>query len=102
MRSTLLNLWKTILEWNRQEEARDIVWIAAGMDDNDEEAHLDDALIDTTQEQTNDADNDGEWIGQGKCELCKQVVMLTKHHLIPKSTHAHIETKLQHATTAIM
>lgn len=46
-------------------------------------------------------EDDSEWIGEGECELCERFMQLTKHHLIPKSTHARIETKLTHAASAL-
>lgn len=42
-----------------------------------------------------------EYIGEGECELCERFLKLTKHHLIPKSTWARIETKLLRAAAAI-
>lgn len=78
----------------------------AGMKDT-----LDDICYDsheeTTQQQAPDdggVDDDidgGELIGEGECELCEREMRLTKHHLIPKSTHSRIEPKLVHAATAI-
>lgn len=48
-----------------------------------------------------DADeSDGEYIGEGECELCEREIRLTKHHLIPKSTWSRIEVRLRHALAA--
>jgi hypothetical protein len=46
-------------------------------------------------------DSDGEWIGEGECELCERTIRLTAHHLIPKSTWARIEPRLRNARDAI-
>lgn len=53
-------------------------------------------------EEDKELDEDGsEWIGEGECELCERFMQLTKHHLIPKSARARIETKLTHAAAAL-
>lgn len=54
-----------------------------------------------TEQETIKSDDDGEVIGEGECELCERLVQLTRHHLIPKSTHARIEPKLLHAAAAL-
>jgi hypothetical protein len=46
-------------------------------------------------------DDDGEFIGEGECELCEREIKLTRHHLIPKSTHPRMKKKLWHAASAI-
>lgn len=91
-----------------QEEARGILLVALndsgdGDDDSDSEGSSEEEAgqePDCSDEDDDDED-DGELIGEGECELCERLVQLTKHHLIPKSTHARIETKLMHAATAI-
>jgi len=91
------------------EEARDILLML--QTDHDGECHQDaDTNSSSSEEQSidnihkeEDADDDDEeeLIGKGECELCERLVVLKKHHLIPKATHARIETKLIHACTAI-
>ena len=90
------------------EEARDILRRAVDTADDDEN---DQNSMSSGEEETGVAGvdeedevsrkDDGEYIGEGECELCERFVQLTRHHLIPKSTHARVKTKLLHAATAI-
>lgn len=48
-----------------------------------------------------DSDDDGEFIGEGECELCERTIKLTRHHLIPKSTWPRIKKRLFHAASQI-
>lgn len=84
------------------DEAR-VILRKAGANDGDDDDHSETSSEeDAIQDHTDtDSDNDGDMIGEGECELCERQVQLTKHHLIPKSTHARIEPKLLHAVTAI-
>jgi hypothetical protein len=86
------------------DEARDILRKAGANEGGDNDGHSESSAEeeDAIQDHTDtDSDNDGEMIGEGECELCERLVQLTKHHLIPKSTHPRIEPKLLHAATAI-
>mmetsp|Transcript_30477 Transcript_30477/g.69783 ORF Transcript_30477/g.69783 Transcript_30477/m.69783 type:complete len:280 (-) Transcript_30477:431-1270(-) len=47
-----------------------------------------------------DADEDGLFIGEGRCEMCEREIALTRHHLIPRSTHAKMKVKFLHAIEA--
>ena len=45
--------------------------------------------------------DDGEYIGEGECELCERFIKLTKHHLIPRSTWPRILPRLSNASQAL-
>lgn len=85
------------------EEAVGILHLATGADSNNDDS-CDDTDSESLEEEpdqgTND-EEDGEMIGEGECELCERLVQLTRHHLIPKSTHARMESKLFNAAAAI-
>jgi hypothetical protein len=42
----------------------------------------------------NDDDDDGDYIGEGECELCERTIKLTRHHLVPKSTWPRMRKRL--------
>eukprot|EP00544_Gedaniella_sp_CCMP2646_P000232 CAMPEP_0202503936 /NCGR_PEP_ID=MMETSP1361-20130828/43218_1 /ASSEMBLY_ACC=CAM_ASM_000849 /TAXON_ID=210615 /ORGANISM="Staurosira complex sp., Strain CCMP2646" /LENGTH=249 /DNA_ID=CAMNT_0049137317 /DNA_START=42 /DNA_END=791 /DNA_ORIENTATION=+ len=81
----------------------------AGMKDNLDDissSSSNDSHEETTQQEApdngvDDDIDDGELIGEGECELCERQMRLTRHHLIPKSTHSRIEPKLVRAATAM-
>lgn len=50
---------------------------------------------------TEEEDDDGEWIGEGECQLCERDIKLTRHHLIPRSTWPRLESRLNNAAHAI-
>ena len=52
-------------------------------------------------EEMNDGDDDGEYIGEGECELCERFIQITKHHLIPKSQWSKVQVRLQNARQAL-
>lgn len=52
------------------------------------------------EEMDSDSD-DGEYIGEGECELCERIIKLTKHHLIPRSTWPRILARLSNASQAL-
>jgi len=89
------------------DEARGILRLATSNgensddDDTDSEASEEESNEQAQEGESDDDNYDGELIGEGECELCERLIMLTKHHLIPKSTHAHIKPKLLHATTSM-
>lgn len=103
--NVFLSILQDYLDLTR-EEAGGILRFAT--DDNDD-TDSDDAESATLEKVTNQNlqevnaldDDDGEVIGEGECELCERHVQLTKHHLIPKSTHTRVEPKLWNAATAI-
>jgi len=38
-----------------------------------------------------------EYLAEGECELCERNMRLTRHHLIPKTTHSKLKKRLLHA-----
>jgi hypothetical protein len=60
-----------------------------------------DSANDNEEEYETESEEEEEYIGEGECELCERFLKLTKHHLIPKSTWARIETKLLRAAAAV-
>ena len=48
-----------------------------------------------------DATADGEYIGEGECELCERHLKLTRHHLVPKSTWPRMKKRLWNAAPTI-
>lgn len=59
-----------------------------GMDTNCDD-HLDDGL------------EDGDFIGEGECELCERRIKLTRHHLVPKATWPRMKKRLWNAAPVI-
>lgn len=53
------------------------------------------------QDEFGSDDDDGEFIGEGECELCERYIRLTKHHLIPRSTWPKIQPRLTNAAHAL-
>jgi hypothetical protein len=60
----------------------------------------DDSLEDWSEEEDTDY-ADGEYIGEGECELCERTIRLTKHHLIPRSTWPRMFARLTNAAEAL-
>jgi len=57
---------------------------------------------DTTDASKGDEDaDDGDYIGEGECELCERSIKLTRHHLIPKFTWPRVKKRLWNAATTI-
>ena len=46
-------------------------------------------------------ENDGDYVGDGECQLCEREVKLTRHHLIPKTTWPRIKKRLWNAAATI-
>jgi hypothetical protein len=46
-------------------------------------------------------DDDGEYVGEGECELCERFIRLTQHHFIPRSTWPRILPRLTNAAEAL-
>ena len=53
-------------------------------------------------EMDDDDDDDGTFIGEGDCELCEREILLTRHHLIPRSTWPRLEPRLLNAFAAVL
>ena len=70
-------------------------------DDTDDKSHDEEngGLLD--EQYSEDEDNDGEFIGEGECELCERFIRLTHHHLIPRSTWPRILPRLHNASDAL-
>lgn len=45
--------------------------------------------------------DDGDFVGEGDCQLCERTVKLTRHHLIPKTTWPRIKKRLWNAASII-
>lgn len=45
--------------------------------------------------------DDGDYVGEGECQLCERAVKLTRHHLIPKTTWPRIKKRLWNAASTI-
>lgn len=56
---------------------------------------------DTSIDDNNSNDDDGEYIGEGECELCEREIKLTRHHLIPKSTWSKMKKRIHNACAAL-
>ena len=52
-------------------------------------------------DEDTEVDNDGQYLGEGECELCERFIRLTQHHLIPKSTWPRILPRLTNAAEAL-
>lgn len=46
-------------------------------------------------------EDDGDFIGEGECELCEREIKLTRHHLIPKSTWPRMKKRMWNAAPVI-
>mmetsp|Transcript_7698 Transcript_7698/g.16476 ORF Transcript_7698/g.16476 Transcript_7698/m.16476 type:complete len:312 (-) Transcript_7698:124-1059(-) len=46
-------------------------------------------------------DDDGDYIGEGECELCERSIKLTRHHLIPRTTWPRMKKRLWNAAPII-
>lgn len=88
-----------------EKQANDVVrWLAYRTDDNDHSSSSDsfddshsennDRGVRNSQNETECAEEEEEYLGDGECEMCERYVKLTAHHLIPKSTWPKIRTKL--------
>ncbi|KAK1742421.1 hypothetical protein QTG54_006986 [Skeletonema marinoi] len=56
---------------------------------------------DNEGDESDDYDDDGEFVGEGECQLCERAVKLTRHHLIPKTTWSRIKKRLWNAASTI-
>eukprot|EP00581_Thalassiosira_minuscula_P016622 CAMPEP_0183723048 /NCGR_PEP_ID=MMETSP0737-20130205/14785_1 /TAXON_ID=385413 /ORGANISM="Thalassiosira miniscula, Strain CCMP1093" /LENGTH=292 /DNA_ID=CAMNT_0025953299 /DNA_START=403 /DNA_END=1281 /DNA_ORIENTATION=+ len=83
---------------------RDLDWITDRIDDGGSDSSVsergeeDDAISDEYGEID---DDDGDFIGEGECELCERSIKLTRHHLIPKSTWPRMKKRLWDAASVI-
>ncbi|CAB9497288.1 expressed unknown protein [Seminavis robusta] len=70
-------------------------------DGNDNSSQEGETAGEDAREAENDDDDDGEYIGEGECELCERFIRLTHHHLIPRSTWPRILPRLTNAAEAL-
>ena len=88
----LLEYFDQLTSEKAEEMARSVLGVVATQEDDqssDEDGNNDDEEIDCSD----DEDGDGEYIGEGECELCEREIKLTRHHLIPKSTWSTFKKK---------
>ena len=85
-----------------EEIASSVLGVAAvdqsSADENDDD---DDERPGSDIDFSNDEDDDGEYIGEGECELCEREIKLTRHHLIPKTTWSKFKKKIPQAVEAM-
>jgi len=62
-------------------------------DDIDTSDDENDVLFTTDENE----DDESEYLAEGECELCERDMRLTRHHLIPKTTHSKLKKRLLHA-----
>ena len=90
-----------------RKDARATLSALFNLDDSDK--NTSDSDDDATEEEpsqraeveTESDSDDGEYIGEGECELCERFIKLTNHHLIPRSTWPRILTRLNSAAHAL-
>ena len=82
-----------IVVWG-DEFAESLGWIRNSTADTDNEDEIE------GDEDESDAD-DGDYVGEGECQLCERAVKLTRHHLIPKTTWPRIKKRLWNASSTI-
>ena len=51
--------------------------------------------------EVDEIDDDGEYIGEGECELCEREVKLTRHHVIPRTTWPRMKKRIWNAAATI-
>mmetsp|Transcript_14469 Transcript_14469/g.20402 ORF Transcript_14469/g.20402 Transcript_14469/m.20402 type:complete len:263 (+) Transcript_14469:308-1096(+) len=89
----------------RKEEATALVTKAFVIADNQEDSDaLEDDEINSQASEEEDYEEENEeeiLIGDGECELCERYIQLSRHHLIPKSTHSRMKPRLAHAFKAL-
>lgn len=88
-----------------EEMARSVLGVEAapGQDQScdDENEDDDDERPGSDIDFSDDEDDDGEYIGEGECELCEREIRLTRHHLIPKTTWSKFKKKIPAAVEAM-
>ena len=70
-------------------------------DDSDEENDNDSNNEQNGEQDYEVEEDEGDYIGEGECELCERTIKLTRHHLIPKSTWPRMKKRLWNAAPAI-
>ena len=101
--STLLTEYFEQLSGETAEDvARSVLGVAAvDQSSDDENEDDDDERPGSDIDFSDDEDDDGEYIGEGECELCEREIRLTRHHLIPKTTWSKFKKKIPAAVEAM-
>ena len=101
--STLLTEYFEQLSGETAEDvARSVLGVAAvDQSSDDENEDDDDERPGSDIDFSDDEDDDGEYIGEGECELCEREIRLTRHHLIPKTTWSKFKKKIPQAVEAM-
>jgi len=68
--------------------------------EDSEEEELNAEIDQGHSQETFEDEDDADMIGEGDCELCERTIILTRHHLIPKSTWSKLEPRLLNAAVA--
>jgi hypothetical protein len=88
-----------------EEMARSVLGVkeVQGEDQSSDDANedYDDERPGSAIDFSDDEDGDGEYIGEGECELCEREIRLTRHHLIPKTTWSKFKKKIPQAVEAM-
>ena len=84
----LLEYFDQLTPEKAEEMARSVLGIVATQEDGQSSDNSDEEI-----DCSDDEDGDGEYIGEGECELCEREIKLTRHHLIPKSTWSTFKKK---------
>ena len=90
--SLLIDYFDQLTPEKAGEVARSVLGVVVTQEDDqssDEDGNNGDNDIDSSDAE----DDDGEYIGEGECELCEREIKLTRHHLIPKSTWSIFKKK---------
>ena len=101
--ATLLTEYFEQLSGETAEEIASSVLGVAAVDQSsdDENDDDDDERPGSDIDFSNDEEDDGEYIGEGECELCEREIKLTRHHLIPKTTWSKFKKKIPQAVEAM-
>lgn len=68
----------------------------------DDDSSKSESTDDDTHDDLEVEDDDGQYIGEGECEICERSnIKLTRHHLIPKTTWPRIKPRLMQASIVI-
>lgn len=83
----------------------DVARITASVDNVDEKNNDSNTQIGADESEDNSGefvdDDDGDFIGEGECELCERSIKLTRHHLIPKTTWTRMKKRFWNAAPVI-
>ena len=106
MTTQLMEYFHQLTEGKANDVARSVLGIGSNEDFQDDDSSTNnenERLVhdsDLGDDSSNDED-DGEYIGEGECELCEREIKLTRHHLIPKSTWSKMKKRIHSACDAL-